>query len=396
MREIDPSSPPRVAIYRDRLLPSSETFVASQAAALRDFTPVFVGSKRVAGLDIDQYPFVLVNDGTVRGRIAEVAFKFCRRIPPHVDRAVRLAGPTLLHAHFGVDGAFALALADRHELPFVVTFHGYDATMSDAAVLQRSDWNHRLLVVRRGRLARRADLIIAVSDFIRRALLARGVCDDKIAVHYIGVDVDAFSPDPAVPREPVVLFVGRLVEKKGAEYVISAMERVQAQRPDVELVVIGDGPLRGPLERAASGSRIRVRFLGVQPAREVRRWMNRASVFCVPSVVADSGDAEGFGLVFAEAQAMGLPVVSCASGGIPEAVAHGRTGLLVKERDHRALAAAMLKLLSDPDCWRAFSCNGRQRVVEQFNLSIQTRRLEQLYDETIRRFTAGHHARAAA
>lgn len=396
MLRIDPLSLPRVVVYRDRLLPSSETFVASQARALGGFTPVFVGSKQIAGLDIAGFPSVLVNRGAVRGRLAEAVFKFFGRIPAHLDQAIRLAQPTLLHAHFGVDGAFALPIVDRHRLPFAVTFHGYDATMSDGAVLRQSDWNHRLFVARRGRLVQRADLIIAVSDFIRRALIARGVSDHKITVHYIGVDTEAFSPDPAVTREPIVLFVGRLVEKKGAEYVMKAMERVHAERPDVELVIIGDGPLRTALERTARGIRARIRFLGVQPVPEVRRWMNRASVFCVPSVVAGSGDAEGFGLVFAEAQAMGLPVVSCASGGITEAVADGKTGLLVKERDHRALANAILKLLNDPDCWRSFSVNGRWRVTELFNLSVQTRRLEDLYGETVRRFADRQRARAAA
>jgi colanic acid/amylovoran biosynthesis glycosyltransferase len=111
--------------------------------------------------------------------------------------------------------------------------------------------------------------------------------------------------------------------------------------------------------------------------------MARAAVFCVPSVVAASGDAEGFGMVFIEAQAMGLPVVSTRSGGIPEAVENRETGLLVKERDPRALAEAILALIESDELWQRFSVAGRKRVVEHFNLARQTERLEDVFEQLL-------------
>ena len=110
--------------------------------------------------------------------------------------------------------------------------------------------------------------------------------------------------------------------------------------------------------------------------------MNRAMVFSTPSVVADSGDAEGFGMVFAEAQAMGLPVVSFASGGIPEVVAQDRTGFLVAERDCDALANKLLLLLQDAASWNRLSHAGQENTRRLFDIRKQAAALEDIYEST--------------
>lgn len=162
------------------------------------------------------------------------------------------------------------------------------------------------------------------------------------------------------------------------------MSKVQAIRPEVELVVIGNGPLRSALEQLAGELLCRYRFLGTQSPESVQAWMNRAQVFSVPSITAKSGDAEGFGIVFAEAQAMGLPVVSFASGGVVEAVAHGETGFLATERDWEALAKHIIYLLKDETLRQQFSQKGQERVRTLFNLHNQTRVLEDIYDSVLR------------
>ncbi len=118
--------------------------------------------------------------------------------------------------------------------------------------------------------------------------------------------------------------------------------------------------------------------------------MNRARVFCVPSVTVDSGASEGFGMVFAEAQAMGLPVASFETGGIPEAVVHGETGLLARERDTAGLAQNIIALLSDRAMWERFSDAGRRRARELFDIRRQTAALEDIYRAVL------HHDVAAA
>ena len=111
--------------------------------------------------------------------------------------------------------------------------------------------------------------------------------------------------------------------------------------------------------------------------------MNRARVLCVPSIVARSGDSEGLGMVFGEAQSMGLPVVSSATGGIPEVVAHQHTGFLVPERDWEALAAKLILLLRDHYLWKQFSEAGPARVKALFEVRKQATILENIYESVL-------------
>jgi colanic acid/amylovoran biosynthesis glycosyltransferase len=379
---------PAIAVYRDRLLPSSETFVLAQGESLRRFVPYYLGSRKVQGLPLPERRTLVVNGGGPVGKLGEAGYQLLGWAPAFARR-VRKLDPVLVHAHFGPDGARALSLVRRLRVPLVVTFHGYDATIKDEYA-RRSFYSHRVYIRRRETLKQEAKLFIAVSRFIRERLLEQGFPPEKVVVHHIGVDTEVFRPDPAVTREPVVLFVGRLVEKKGCEYLIKAMEQVQAARPEVELVVIGDGPLRSDLERLAQRTLRRYRFLGTQTPADVRAWMSRAMIFSVPSITAESGDSEAFGLVFAEAQAMGLPVVSFESGGVPEAVAHGETGFLVAERDWKGLAENIMLLLKSNTLCQKFGTAGRRRVRSLFDLRTQSDALETIYARVLREVgTAG-------
>jgi glycosyltransferase involved in cell wall biosynthesis len=151
-------------------------------------------------------------------------------------------------------------------------------------------------------------------------------------------------------------------------------------------MIIGDGPLRAPLEALAcgSGEAASIRFLGAQPHPVVTAWMRRATLFCLPSRRAANGQEEALGLVLLEAASCGLPVVATRSGGIAEAVADGRTGLLVRPCRPDALAEAIIHLLDMPDRAHAMGQVGRQRAIAEFDLHEQTRRLEAVYWQAIK------------
>ena len=369
--------PQPVIFFNGRLLPSSETFIRAQGEGLEEFTPYYVGSRLVQGLPLPPDRTLVVNQGGMQGNFKEGVFKLFGSAPQLTGQLQQLK-PALVHAHFGICGALALPLAQSLNLPMIVTIYGIDITMKDEYA-RRASLSHWMYFRRQAALKRETKLFIAISNFIQAKMLEKGFPPEKILIHPIGVDPDTFQLDPSIQREPVVLFVARLVEKKGCEYLIRAMNKVQTLMPEVELIVIGDGPLRNSLEDLAKSSLRRYRFLGVQPPEVVRQWMNRTTVFSVPSITAESGDTEGLGVVFAEAQVMGLPVVSSASGGIPDVVAHEQTGFLAAEKDWESLANYILQLLQDSVVWQRFSLDGQERVRTKFDQRKLSKGLEDIY-----------------
>jgi colanic acid/amylovoran biosynthesis glycosyltransferase len=373
-----------VLIYAEPLLGRSMTFIRTQAEALTRFSPYYIAPHyQRDGLALPEERVVVMRRGeSVISRLTEVPFKLLG-VAPVYTRRLRKLRPVLLHAHFGPTGLRALPLARKLNIPLVVTFQGYDATMYDKFLLRSEHYSARVYVRRRKVLNTGATLLIGVSNFIRDEMIRQGFSPDKIVVHYLGVDTQLFCPDRRVKRERFVLFTGRFDEKKGCEYLIRAMGKVQSQVPSAELVLIGDGPLRQHLEQLARQNLTNYRFLGFQPPAVVRHWMNRAQIFAAPSIRTESGDAEGYPNVFAEAQSMGLPVVSFSSDGVREAVVHGETGLLAPARDVEALSKHLHRLHSDPALSAMMGEAARSRVCTHFNLRIQTKKLEGLYMRVI-------------
>ncbi len=367
---------PLIIMYRDHLLPLPETFIKAQGESLNAYHVHYVGSRIIEhGIILPKDKMTVINQGTLYGYFIEYLFKKFGFSP---FKKLEKLKPVLIHAQFGVGGALALPLKKHLNIPLITTFHGFDITVKDEFA-KKSFLGHRVYLQRRNQLIKEGDIFIAVSQFIKQELIEKGFPEKKIIVHYIGVDTDEFTPNLKQERKPTVLFVGRLVEKKGCEYLLRAMVKVQKILPKAHLIIIGDGELRHPLEQKAKQLLINAQFIGAQPHTKVKEWMNKAQVFCVPSIRAKSGNSEAFGMVFAEAQAMGLPVVSHYHGGIPEAVKHGETGFLVQEKDIEGLAHYLIKLLQNQEIWQRFSLNGMKYIREHFDLKKQSEELEAIY-----------------
>lgn len=374
-----------VAIFADPLLAPTLTFIPAQGKMMKRFNPCYVGPQLGAGEGLELPPHrtaVISSKRTSLSRLREVPFRLLGSSPGFYKRVKRFA-PALVHAHFGPAALEALPLARWLGVPLIANFHGGDATLNEKHFVQSEHYMHRRFWRRREELAREASLLLTCSQFIRSELIQKGFPESRIRVHYIGIDTEFFSPNASASREPIVLFVGSLVPSKGLLLLIEAMVEVQKKVPAAELVVIGDGPAREEAEKAARHVLQRCRFFNYKPASFVREWMNRAKVFCMPSHRAADGSLEGFGRVFAEAQAMELPVVSFATGGIPEAVKDGRTGILCPEKDISALTRSIVTLLQNESAWNAMSHEARRRVCREFDLKRCTSKLEDIYESVL-------------
>lgn len=367
-----------VLIFKSDLLPISETFILAQANALRRFKPQFVGLRRVnPSLKIPANAIVAADGQSSLRRFHYGIYK-AMGIGPAFHKMVEDCGAQLVHAHFAVDGVFALPLAKRLGIPLIVTLHGHDVTMSDTEYSKSR--TGRIYLRRRRSLWERATLFLCVSDFIRVKALEAGFPEGKLRTHYIGVDHGAFCRAGESSDHGSVLFVGRLVEKKGCDLLIRAASIVQQEFPNLLLIIIGDGPMRESLEKLATRLGVRCLFVGPASSEQVKQMLQRATIFCVPSRRAKDGDSEGLGIVFLEAQAMGVPVVSSLHGGVPEAVIHGETGLLAPEGDYQTLAEHLRVLLSSENLRTLYGSRGMQWVRSTFDIETQTQRLEDIYE----------------
>ncbi|MEJ5943936.1 glycosyltransferase [Pseudokineococcus basanitobsidens] len=361
----------RVVVWRDELLPSSETFIANQVGAMTRWEPLLAGLyRRPSLLDVDP---ALVVAGS--GRVAGVHRRWVRASgrSRRLDALLRRPGVRVVHAHFGRDGMLVAPAARRAGLPLVVTFHGYDVTRLPEEPGTGPAYRRGL----RG-LFSQASALVAVSGYVRARLLALGAPPAKVVVLPVGTSLGARP----VGREALrrILFAGRLVEVKGVADLLDAVALLPPGLRDVPVDVVGDGPLRAPLEERARALGLDARFHGVLRSDDLAVERARGGVYCGPSHRSSAGDSEGLGMVFLEAAAAGLPVVAYRHGGVPEAVDDGVSGLLAPEGDVPALSAALARVLSDSGLAASMGAAGRRLVEERYDVECCTAALEDLYD----------------
>ena len=368
------------------MLPSTQTFIPLQVNELRRYLAQYVGLIPAdRNISLPQTPILLGTNRSILSRSRRELYRWVG-VAPFFHASVQRVGSRLLHAHFAEGASPAVFMSNRLDLPLIMHLRGGAELMSDEE-LRRHLYQLPFLTYRR-QLWQRASLFLCVSNYIREKAMRAGFPAEKLRVQYTGMNCDAFGPTLAADeKDPnLVLYVGRLVEYKGCDFLLRAMKLVQQQRPDARVVIIGDGTFRGSLERLNGELGVGATFLGEQPHLSIRSWLDRARVFCGPSLTLKDGMSEAFGNVFTEAQAMGVPVVSFRHGGIPETMRDGLTGLLANEGDVEELAAHLTRYLKDRAFWERSSEEAMRWVREQFDVRSQTAKLESFYDGVIRSF----------
>jgi colanic acid/amylovoran biosynthesis glycosyltransferase len=288
--------------------------------------------------------------------------------------AVRLrrAGIRHVHAHFASGtAAVALHLHRLTGITYSFTAHAKDIYIED---------------VDRGELAtklRTARFAVTVSDY-NLDHLSRLEGRARLVRIYNGLDLERFAPNGAAPEEPpLVLAVGRLIEKKGFADLVEACARLRDDGRRFRCRIVGKGELRAALCRriAELGLEDIVELAGPLPRDALLELYPRASVVVAPSVVGANGNRDGLPTVLIEAMALGVPVVATDVTGIPELVEHERTGLLVPQHEPDALAAAIGRLLEDRAGAAALAAAGRERVERRFDLHANVAQLRELLEE---------------
>jgi glycosyltransferase involved in cell wall biosynthesis len=272
----------------------------------------------------------------------------------------------LIHAHWIIPHGVLALLAKRicgWRVRVVCTSHGADLYGVKGPVFRQI----------KKMVARGCDHLTVVSRSMRTDVLRLDVEPAKVSVMPMGVDLQRRFVRPPQPA-PVqsLLFVGRLVEKKGLRYLLQAMPEISARFPGVHLTVVGDGPCRTKLEKLSAdlGLRERVEFLGAVRNDELPKLYQRSGIIVFPSVVSDDGDREGFGLVLVEALGCGCAVVATDLPAMRDIVEDKATAIIVRQKRPDQIAAAINRLLSTPELRAAMAHAGRRHVLTHFDWEV--------------------------
>jgi glycosyltransferase involved in cell wall biosynthesis len=303
-------------------------------------------------------------------------------------RLVREENIDYIHAHWHLpNGWIAWQVHRKTGVPFGVTLHGSDVFMAERNAL--------FSAMARGALHGAAHVTSCSADLQNRLLKLGGGPDEKVILVANGTELD---PDAATTAnggllarlaikkgDVVVAAVGRMVDKKGFRYLLEAIPRILETYPETRFVLGGGGDLLPALEAQAKrlGLGHRLLFPGVLAHPQVLELVARADIFTMPSVRDASGNVDGLPIVVLEAMAAGTPVVASDLAGMPLAVDHGKTGLLVPEKDSTALASALNRLLADPEEARKMGDASRAKVVDELNWDAVARRHDALYRRAV-------------
>jgi len=295
-------------------------------------------------------------------------------------RLLRQERFALIHAHWlipqGLIAVMGLSLACQR-VPLVCTSHGGDLFALRGTIFQRMKrW-----------VMDRSQALTVVSRAMQLAVVGMGVTPDKVQVISMGVDLkDRFTTEHTAKRgNNQLLFVGRLVEKKGLQILLEAIPKVLTKHPDMRLTVAGTGPLEMELRELAQLLDIsdKVDFLGMVTQSKLPALYRHATLAVFPFLVAKSGDQEGFGLVQVEAMGCGCPVIAGDLPAIHDSITHEESGLLVTPSNPGILADTVIRALNDPDLCFRLAREARKKVMEQFDWEIVAEKYTVLYNRLI-------------
>ncbi len=262
-------------------------------------------------------------------------------------------------AQYGPTGHRILEICKLLNIPLVIHFHGYDASVRDI-IKQHNNYTEAFAY---------ASKVIVVSKQMEKKLIALGCSTEKIVYNPCAPHDDFLKIEPKFLKKQFVS-IGRFTNKKAPYYLILTFKRIIELHPDARLVMAGNGALLNTCKNLVSIHKLgnHVEFLGVIDKQEYMNLLEESLAFVQHSITADDGDMEGTPVAILEASAAGLPVVSTIHAGIPDVIEHAKTGLLSNEHDVNAMSENMLKLIDDLTFAKTLGASGKTKISTQFNL----------------------------
>ncbi len=382
-------SRPVVACYCATFLKPEMLHIYRQITALQRVRPSVIAQKRE---NVAQFPFGRVDI------VAKAPTHFLRRFwfrqlhdkPWQISAserhgllaALERANAQLLHIFFGHIAVHLLPLIQAWPKPSIVSFHGADVMVDMNKPAYREATRQMLDAVK---------LVLVRSESLRRTVVDLGCEKKKVEIQRTGIPLDEFPfrergfPPRGRGGEWRFVQACRLIEKKGLPTSLRAFAKFAALYPKSTITIAGEGPLLRELQELARELKIggRVSFTGFISQEKLREIFYASHIFLHPSETGRDGNQEGVPNSMLEAMASGLPVFATQHGGIPEAIEHGVSGVLVPERDHDALARALLDAAQDRHLLSRLARGGAAAVAAKFDQRTQVRRLEDVYLATI-------------
>ena len=289
----------------------------------------------------------------------------------------------LLHAHWMVPSGFiGVLLKKKFNIPLIVTVHG-----SDLFPLKNKFFRHLQKTI-----VENADVVTISSETARKELISRfPKIKNKVIRITMGIDTSIFRQRNVKNRfveyknNKIILFVGRLNEQKGVEYLIKAIQKVKNIENSIKLLVIGGGDYKIKLKGIVDelGLKDYVEFLGPKAQKEIVDYYNLADVFVLPSVTSKIG-TEALGLVLVEAMSCGTCVIGSSSGGIKEVISDGNNGLIFKEKDSDDIFEKIIRVLKDKKLNKKLRKNGIQYARAAFDWEIISEKFLKIYGGLIK------------
>jgi glycosyltransferase involved in cell wall biosynthesis len=278
----------------------------------------------------------------------------------------------IYHRHFATN-SIAYYLSRISKTPYTITTHAWDLFANER-------YKHLNSVLKN------AKKVITISEFNKSFIMENmDLQPEKIEVVRMGIDPSRFTSGKTKGDIGKFLSVGRLVEKKGLEYAISAFGKAVKKYPGIEYTIVGSGPEEPKLRDKVKELKLedKVQIKSHISNEDLVEEYNKAGTFILPCIRAQDGDMDGIPVVLMEAMAMEKLVISTSVSGIPELIEHGRSGLLVKPRDAKELSETMDKVLSQGVDSNTLSKEARATVIKDFNINGQVSSMELIFKDVL-------------